>query len=65
MATTIDIIKEDSLYGKVYQEGKQEGKEKAALNMLKKGMTVELISEMTELPTERVVQLKHQLEAAQ
>jgi predicted transposase YdaD len=65
MDITIDIIKEDALYGKVYQEGKQEGKEKAALNMLKKGMDVALISEITELPAERVVQLKQQLEADQ
>ncbi len=79
MAITIDDIKEDTLYGKVYQEGRQEGKlegrqegmqqgelegkEKAALNMLKKGMAVGLISEITELPAERVVQLKQQLEA--
>lgn len=75
MAITIDIIKEDTLYGKVYQEGKQEGKqeglqqgelegkEKAALNMLRKGMAAELISEITELPVERVAQLKQQLAA--
>jgi predicted transposase YdaD len=45
------------------QQGELEGKEKAALNMLKKGMAVGLISEITELPAERVVQLKQQLEA--
>ncbi|HEX8529004.1 MAG TPA: hypothetical protein VF646_03240, partial [Cytophagales bacterium] len=47
------------------QQGELEGKEKAALNMLKKGMAVALISEITELPAQRVVQLKEQLEADQ
>lgn len=67
MSITIDIIKEDALYRQVYQEGKQEGrlegKEKAALNMLRKGMSVELVGEIAELPAERVAQLKQQLEA--
>ncbi len=62
MAITIDI-KEDTLYREVYQEGELEGKEKAALNMLKKGMAVALISEITELPQARIAQLKQQLEA--
>ena len=81
MAITIDIIKEDALYREVYQEGKLEGKlegkreglqqgelegkEKAALNMLRKGMAVALVSEIAELPAERVARLKQQLEAGQ
>jgi predicted transposase/invertase (TIGR01784 family) len=72
MAITIDI-KEDALYqeGKVegklegLQEGKLEGKENTALNMLKKGMDIDLISEITELPASRIEQLKQQLEAGQ
>jgi predicted transposase/invertase (TIGR01784 family) len=60
MAITIDI-KEDTLY----QEGQEAGKEKAATNMLKKGMSIELISEITELPVERVAQLRQQLEASE
>ncbi len=60
MTIMIDI-KEDTLYREVYQEGK----EKAALNMLRKGMTTDLISEITELPAGRIDQLRQQLEAGQ
>lgn len=60
MAITIDI-KEDTLY----QEGRLAGKEEDALKMLKKGLAVELISEITELPQARIAQLKQQLEAGQ
>lgn len=74
MAITINI-KEDALYQEGLQEGKLagkeeglqqgelEGKEKAALNMLRKGMAVALISEITELSTERINQLGQQPEA--
>jgi hypothetical protein len=33
--------------------------------MIKKGMAAELISEITELPVERVTQLRQQLEASE
>ncbi len=70
MAITIDI-KEDALYQLGEQKGKEEGKEEglqkgkeeAALKMLQKGMAVELISEITGLPAERIAQLRQQLEA--
>ncbi len=70
MALDIDI-KEDALYQLGEQKGKEEGKEEglqkgkeeAALKMLQKSMAVELISEITELPAERIAQLKQQLEA--
>ena len=74
MALDIDIT-EDALYllgeqkgeqkglQKGKEEGLQEGKEAAALQMLRKGMAVELITEITALPTQRIVQLKQQLEA--
>lgn len=58
MPITVDI-KEDVLY----RLGEEEGKEKTALNMLKKGMSVSLVSEVTELPVERIAQLKQQIEA--
>ena len=56
-------IKEDALYQLGEQKGKEEGKEEAALNMLPKGMAVELISEITELAAENITQLRQQLEA--
>ncbi len=74
MALDIDIT-EDALYQlgerqgeqkgleKGKEEGLQKGKEEAALKMLQKGMVVELISEITELPAERIAQLRQQLEA--
>jgi len=58
MALDIDI-KEDALC----QLGEQKGKEETALKMLRKGMAVELIGEITELPAARVAQLKQQLKA--
>ena len=72
MAITIDI-KEDTLYQEGLQQGLQKGKEEgklaskeqAAVNMLRKSMSTELISEITELPVERVAQLRQQLEAGQ
>jgi predicted transposase YdaD len=68
MAITIDI-KEDTLYQEGLQKGQEEGKlagkEQAAVNMLRKGMSIELIREITELAAERIAQLKQQLEAAQ
>ena len=68
MAITIDI-KEDTLYQEGLQKGKEEGKlagkEEDALKMLKKGLDQDLISEITELPAERIAQLKQQLEARQ
>ncbi len=45
------------------QKGKLESKVEIALNLLRKGMTVALIGELTDLPTERIAQLKQQLEA--
>jgi predicted transposase/invertase (TIGR01784 family) len=47
------------------QKGKLESKVEIALNLLRKGMTVELISELTDLPAERIAQLKQQPEAGQ
>ena len=46
MAITIDI-KEDTLYQLRQEEGKVAAKEEAAVNMLKKGMSADLISEIT------------------
>jgi predicted transposase/invertase (TIGR01784 family) len=59
MALNIDI-KDDTLY----QLGKEEGKEKSALNMLKEGFPQETVARLTELPLERVVQLKLELDAS-
>jgi len=57
----LDInIKDDTLY----QIGKEEGKEKTALNMLKEGFEQELVARLTELPLERVAQLKLELDAS-
>jgi hypothetical protein len=68
MALHIDI-REDALYQLGQQQGKEqgkaEGKEEAALNMLRKGMSDSLVSEVTELPAERIAQLRQQLEAGQ
>ncbi len=72
MALNIDIS-EDALYllgeqkgeQRGLEKGKVEGKEETATNMLKKGMAVELISEITGLPAARIAQLKGQLEAGQ
>jgi len=80
MAITIDI-KDDTLYQQGLQHGKEEGlqqglqkgkeegklagKEEDALKMLKKGLDLDLISEITELPAERIAQLKQQMEAGQ
>ncbi len=68
MALNIDI-REDALFQEGKLEGKLEGKEElreeTALNMLKKGMDVELISEIMNLPVERITQLKQQVEAGQ
>ncbi len=76
MALHIDI-REDALYQLGQQQGREEGlqkglekgllagKEEAALNMLRKGMSDSLVSEVTELPAERIAQLRQQLEAGQ
>ena len=51
----LDInIKDDTFY----QIGKEEGKEKTALNMLREGFPQETVARLTELPPERVAQLK-------
>ena len=55
MALHIDI-KDDTLY--------QLGKEQAALNMLKEGFGQELVARLTEVPLERVAQLKLELDAS-
>jgi len=55
MALNIDI-KEDALY--------QLGKEATALNMLKEGFPQEAVARLTELPLERIVQLKLELDAS-
>ena len=60
MAITIDI-KEDTLY----QLGQEEGKEEAALNMLKEGFSEEVVARITKLPAERIAQLRQQLEAGE
>ena len=59
MALNIDF-KEDTFY----QLGKEEGQEKAALNMLKEGFSPETVARLTELPPERVAQLKLELNAS-
>ncbi len=58
MAITIDI-KDDTLY----QLGQAEGKEEAAVNMLKEGFSEEVVVRVTKLPAARIAQLKQQLEA--
>ncbi len=68
MALDFDIT-EDALYlvgeQRGLEKGLQKGKEEVSLQMLRKGMALELISEITELPIERIAQLKQQLEARQ
>jgi predicted transposase/invertase (TIGR01784 family) len=68
MALDIDIT-EDALYLLGIEKGEQKGLEKGkveiALNLLKKGMAAEFVSEATQLPAERIAQLKQQLEAGQ
>jgi hypothetical protein len=59
MALNIDI-KDDTLY----QLGEEKGQEKAALNMLKEGFPQETVARLTELPLERVLQLKLELDAS-
>jgi predicted transposase YdaD len=63
MALNIDI-REDALYQLGQEKGQEEGKEKAALNMLKDGFPPETVARLTELPTERVAQLKLELDAS-
>jgi predicted transposase YdaD len=75
MALNIDI-KDDTLYQLGQEEGLQkglqlgqekgqeEGKEKAALNMLKEGFSPDTVARLTELPPERVAQLKLELDAS-
>ena len=43
-------------------EGARKGAEKIAMNSLRKGMTVEIVAEITELPIERVRELQAQLQ---
>lgn len=64
MALNIDIT-EDALYQLGEQKGKLEGKEEAALNMLREGFPQAIVARITQLPAERVAQLKQQLEAGQ
>ncbi len=45
-------------------EGKAEAKEKAALNMLREGFPPETVARLAELPPERVMQLKLELDAS-
>ena len=67
MVLNIDI-KEDALYQEGQEEGLQKGQErgqeKTALNMLKEGFGQELVSRLTELPLERVAQLKLESDAS-
>ncbi|MCM3715610.1 Rpn family recombination-promoting nuclease/putative transposase [Alkalihalobacillus oceani] len=50
-----------SIRGDSKREGKYEGKLEIAKKMIKKGMALELIAEMTELPLEEVETLKNKL----
>lgn len=45
-------------------EGEAEAKEKAALNMLKEGFPQDTVARLAELPPERVMQLKLELDAS-
>ncbi len=75
MAIHIDI-EDDTLYqlgkeeglqkgkAEAKAEGKEEGKEKAALNMLKESFPPETVARLAELPPERVMQLKLELDAS-
>jgi len=51
---------EGKLEGKI--EGKIENKNEVALKMLRKGFEIELISELTGLPDQEILRLKHELE---
>jgi len=66
MALDIDYT-QDALYQLGYQEGYreglQEGRAEVASGMLKEGMAVELIGEITGLAAERIAQLEQQPEA--
>ncbi len=50
-------------YKEGYLEGLQEGHEEIATNMLKEGLAVELIHEITGLSAERIARLGQQPEA--
>jgi predicted transposase YdaD len=67
MALNIDI-KDDTLYQlgqeEGLQKGQEKGQEKAALNMLREGFPQEAVARLAELPLERVVQLKLELDAS-
>lgn len=43
------------------EEGREEGQRKIAINMLKKGMSVEMVAEISELPIPEVEKLKSEL----
>jgi predicted transposase YdaD len=66
MALHIDYT-QDALYRLGYQKGHlkglQEAHEEVATNMLKEGLAVELIGEITGLAAERIAQLGQQPEA--
>ncbi|MDU7475965.1 MAG: hypothetical protein E7L01_21905 [Paenibacillus macerans] len=47
-------------YEERLKEGREEGKEKAALNMLREGMEISLIAKVTGLSEEQVAKLKKQ-----
>jgi hypothetical protein len=59
MALHFDI-KDDILY----QLGYEESQEKVALNMLREAFEQELVARLTELPLERVAQLKLELDTS-
>ncbi len=63
MALHFDI-KDDILYQLGYGEGLRKGLEKVALNMLRKDFGQELVARLTELPPERVAQLKLELDTS-
>jgi predicted transposase/invertase (TIGR01784 family) len=74
MALDIDIT-EDALYQlgiqkgeqrglqQGEQRGEQKGKEETALNMLREGFSEDVVTRITNLPAERIAQLRQQLEA--
>ncbi len=64
MAITINI-KEDTLYQEGLQKGQEAAKEEAAVNMIKEGSSEEVVARITQLPAERIAQLRQQLEAGQ
>jgi predicted transposase/invertase (TIGR01784 family) len=45
------------------QRGEQKGKEETALNMLREGFAEDVVTRITNLPAERIAQLRQQLEA--